>query len=77
MLDCFFVCFTEYPGWVDIEASISREYKHHYTSKVLVGIIPIGTISYICVVSKFFSFFRLLVAQIDYNPAWTFGAVAR
>lgn len=46
ILDCF-ECFTETANGLDLAATLWSEYKHHYTFKVLVAIIPNGAISYV------------------------------
>ena len=44
IIDCF-DCFTETPSGLHLAATLYREYKHHYTFKVLVAITPNGAIS--------------------------------
>lgn len=46
IIDCFEI-FTEKPGTKDAVVKMYSSYKHHYTAKVLIGITPFGSISFV------------------------------
>lgn len=46
IIDCFEI-FTEKPGCKDALVKMYSNYKHHYTTKLLISITPFGSVSFI------------------------------